>query len=58
MGVAFNPDASGLSGLIQTDSDTYTKLTSNFSSDDWTVGSVSQFDMSGLARQEFTKSGI
>ena len=57
MGIELSPNASGLSGFVQTDSDTYTELTLNFSSDDWTVGSVSQFDMSGLARQQFTTSG-
>ena len=38
VGIALNPNASSLSGLVQTDSDTYTKLTLNYSSDDWTVG--------------------
>ncbi len=57
VGIALNPNASSLSGFIQTDSDTYTKLTLNYSSDSWTVGSVSQFDMSGLTRQQFTASG-
>jgi len=57
VGIALNPNASSLSGLVQTDSDTYTKLTLNYSSDDWTVGSISQFNMGGLERQQFTTSG-
>ena len=57
VGIALNPNTSIVGGLIQTDSDTYAKLTLNYSSDGWTVGGVSQFDMSGLARQQFTASG-
>jgi len=57
VGIALNPNSSSLSGFVQTDSDTYTKLTLNYSSNSWTVGSVLQFDMSGLARQQFTTSG-
>jgi hypothetical protein len=57
VGIALNPNASSLSGLVQTDSDTYTKLTVNYVTDGWTFGSLSTFDMSGLTKQEFTASG-
>jgi hypothetical protein len=57
MGIAFNPSAPTFAGLVQTDSDTYSKLTVNYVTDGWTFGSFSMFDISGLTRQQFTASG-
>jgi hypothetical protein len=57
MGIAFNPSATTFAGLVQTDSDTYTKLTVNYVTDGWTFASISTFEVSGFSTQEFTASG-
>lgn len=56
-GIAFNPSVPTFAGFVQTDSDTYSKLTVNYTTGGWTFASISSFEVSGLVTQEFSASG-
>jgi hypothetical protein len=57
MSIAFNPAAPTFAGLVQTDSDTYSKLIVSYSLSEWVFKNTTSFDLTGLSAVRFEASG-
>lgn len=57
MSIAVNPSASTFAGFVQTNSDTYSKLTVNYSLGEWAFQNITGFNLNGLDRVYFKASG-
>lgn len=57
MSIAVNPSVPTFAGFVQTNSDTYSKLTVNYSLGEWAVQNITGFDLDGLDRVYFKASG-